>query len=428
MNKFIHLNQYEKPLAFESKKAMWYASPFGDTYRPILPQGSNSATAPILKQQQYDQTNISGTLGGVNDYNRINMVGYNSPTKSVLPAATTTTNKTNNTSSAPRQTGLDPHINPSTGLWDDNYFASQQTANQDDSALINEMYNSSYDYLNKVEQNLRGQLPGTLETLNQDYNLNNKILGDANKANSAQLNFQGEQAAQADTTQEAKIRRLYNELRMGYNQRFGGSTSAGGAASEISNVEQQRQTGQLAQQFNNTQQVLAQKKEELETNFQNTSQKLLQAKQQAIQQANQDFSNKLLEIAGNRTQIDQQKALAKYQALVDLKNKIFTIDQQNKQFEQTLKLNKENMAMQLDYYQKTGGAATTAGTNAGTNFTTGLQQPTSGLTVQGLQQGFQSGGLTPLQGSISSKDPYAQLQGQVSSNNSFDYLKQLGLS
>lgn len=311
--------------------------------------------------------------------------------------------------------------------WDDNLKAQLENSLRDTNAEIENAYKSSYDYFNQAEGNLRSQLPGTLQSIEGNYGVNSKMLTDQNSANSATLNEQTNQAGISTEQQAAQIRRLYNELRMGYGQRFGGATSAGQAASEISNVEQQRQTGKLAQSYSDTVRQIGVQKMEIDQKFQNSMLQLQQQKQDAITQANQDFQNNMLKITQARAETDTAKSQARLSALMDYRNKIFTIEQQNQQFAQTLAAQKQAADLQLQQYQQTAGTGLNNATTAFNQYQQSLTQPTSNLTVEGLNQGFQSGGLT-LSG-YKTKDPYEGLAGPMTQQkSSYDYLKQSGLS
>ena len=66
----------------------------------------------------------------------------------------------------PAPTGLDPHVNPSTGLWDDNYFASKQKGGGIDSGAITGAINSGYDaYFNQLNDIMNSNLPQQQQTL-----------------------------------------------------------------------------------------------------------------------------------------------------------------------------------------------------------------------------------------------------------------------
>lgn len=386
--------------------------------------GSNLSGNSIISPVPASQTSslAKGTGGTVNGFNTKGVLGdavsvYNPPAPQPAPAPSG--GGSNNGGLTLRQQmerGLIP--------WDDNKLNSQGPSQDEINKQINDAYGSSYDYLNKVEQNLRDQLPSTLNSLNANYDLNAKMLGDQNTNNVNQLNDQVNQANIGKETQTAQIRRLYNELGQGYNQRFGGSTSAGQAASEIANVEQQRQTGQLAQKYNDTVRQIGIQQANIQQTYQDSLLKLQQQKQDSITQANQDFQNKLLSIAQNRAELDTNKAQARLSALLDLRNKVFAIEQQNTQFQQTLEAQRQAAQLQLQQYAATATNGLGTANNAYSDYQNSLTTPTSNL------QAKSSGGAeaNPLTGSISTsyKDPYANLIGSIApQKSSYDYMSGL---
>ena len=170
----------------------------------------------------------------------------------------------------------------------------------------------------------------------------------------------------------------------------------GQAASEIANVEQQRQTGQLAQKYGDTVKQIQMQQADVQQKYNNGLLQLQQQKQQAISQAQQDFTNNLLQITQARAQTDQAKAQAKLSALMDLRNKVFSIEQQNIQFQQALKAQTQGAQQQLTDYANSVASNISGGQNA-TNTFTSSPYAQSGLQVSDNNGGMQD---AQLQGSI----------------------------
>lgn len=86
----------------------------------------------------------------------------------------------------PTPTGLDPHINPATGAWDDNFFASQRSAAQDSNSALLSSLNTEYD---RNAENLSGQLDflGTQKG-NSLSELDTAFTGTENQVKSAKTN------------------------------------------------------------------------------------------------------------------------------------------------------------------------------------------------------------------------------------------------
>lgn len=266
--------------------------------------------------------------------------------------------------------GQDPHINPATGTWDDNYFASRQQQNQPSGpseADLNAVYDPSMQYLNQAESQVRTDYPNVLDSAQKAYETAIAELQGNKQKNLTTIGESSIKAGQQKEDALTSARRLYDQLRTGYQQRFGGSTSAGQAASEIASAEQQRQMGLTTRQYTDTMRQIDQQKVQLDTDYKTGVAKLEQNKQMAITQATSDFQNKLLSITQNRTQVESAKAQAKLQALQDLRNQVFTINQQNTQFQQTLEAQRQaglqDVQNFLAKFNIAGGAAGTAATN-----------------------------------------------------------------
>lgn len=236
--------------------------------------------------------------------------------------------------------------------------ADAQAGQGEANALIDQSYNEGNNYLNQAESQLRQDFPSVLEEAQKQYEAVIAQLTGNKQANLTTVGNNEIAAGQQKEDALSQARRLYDELRRGYQQRFGGATSAGQAASEISAVEQQRQMGKVTQDYGNTIRQVEQQKQQIETDFQNSQLQLQQQKDSAINQANRDFQQKLLQITQSRTQLAQDKANARLGALQDLRNKIFTINQQNLQFQQSLEAQKQQSQIELNSYMAKLGAST----------------------------------------------------------------------
>jgi hypothetical protein len=241
--------------------------------------------------------------------------------------------------------------------------APQGPSQEDINREIDNAYNGSFDYLNQAESAVRADHPNALKAAEEQFLASQ---GQLQVGKNSSLNSLGQQETQGTRRKEDALsaaRRLYDEVSRGAMQRFGGSSSAGQAASELQGREAQRSFGDIGQNFNDFVQVIGQKKQEVEDMFQSNVQQLMVVKNQAINEANRDFQNKLLEIANNRAQIGQAKAQARLGALQDLRNKVYAIDMQNKQFEQSLALQRSQSLASLNAYTQTTNQATQTGQN-----------------------------------------------------------------
>lgn len=266
---------------------------------------------------------------GWNDYNAAladyKATGKNPGDSSSGGGGTTTTKYTSLTNDPRATTVLNtPEVRnefEQSGLNIDQYLAE-----------IDKEYANSANFLNEQEAAIRADQPGIEKNItNQADLLRNKAYTQKEDAQSA-------------------ARRLYNELQMGYRQRFGGASSAGEAAQALTANEQQRQ---MAQNNRTYQEAVAQV--DLSAN-------------QAIQSAQSEFRNQLLTISQNRTQLESEKLQARRQALSDLSDKVFQIQQQRETFKQNLQLMQEQARLQNE-----------------SNLSSLTTNPTSGLTYNNQQ-------------------------------------------
>ncbi len=251
-------------------------------------------------------------------------------------------------------------------------------------ADINAIYQPQAEYLNQQQQQLEGQLPSVLAQADADFALLQQEL-----SGNRQKNLGTVQESQISATMRkedvlAAARRLYDQLRRGYQQRFGGSTSAGQASSEIASAEQQRQMGLTERQYGDTTRQIEQQRQGIETDYQTGNMKLLQGKQQAIAKVQSDFQNQISTIQSNRAMLESAKAQAKLTALENLRNQVFAINQQATQFAQTLEaqrqaslLDVQNYTAKLNMYgQNAAGATGAFGSGTTTTPTSTLQATT----------------------------------------------------
>lgn len=272
------------------------------------------------------------------------MVTGNGQTNSTNTNVNTSTN-VNTTPSAPRDTELDQLAkmdrNPPQEQRYQELLRQQRESQGASDADLNAIYQPQIDYLGKAESNLNTDYQSALSQIGDNYNVNSQLLGDQKTSAIGQMDLQGTQAGQRKEDALSSARRLYDELRRGYQQRFGGSTSAGQAATELSSVEQQRQQGLTVRDYNSLMNEVGYRKADIEKEYSNKVLQIKTQKDSALLQAQSDFNSKILEIARNRSEVESAKAQAKLSALMDLRNKSFAIQQQTLAFEQNLALQKQ---------------------------------------------------------------------------------------
>lgn len=298
-------------------------------------------------------------------------------------------------------------------LYDTQASKRAEEAARQQQAEIDNLYSGSFDYLNQAEQAVRADYPSALAEAESIYNTNSSTLG-----NSKQTALQGldQQKTKATGTYENALadgRRMFQEQQIGNVQRFGGSSSAGQALSEIQSREQARQFGQTNRQYTDVVNQVETQRGNVDREYQTGVLQLEQQKQSSITQANRDFQNKLLQIANNRAQIGQAKAEARLQALQQLRNEVLAIEQQNKQFAQTLELQRQQALLQLGNF----GTAAGAGVSNATGAVGGFQPSITSSANPGIGLGTQTSSNQPqFTGAIGRRDEQ-QYTGAIGSSS-----------
>lgn len=363
------------------------AQPIGDTTKtqPIVDAYNQQSNSTLFNQ---NQTTFPGGLVGNTQY------GPPAPT---TPAPVYKPGTADNTN-ASRISGVNPtaaDVNPAdrdawaiqrgfTG-WN-NYLdslRSQGPSEADIQAQIDAAYNPTMDYLNQ-NVNYVGQAKTAAEQqAAADLAANQAQLGTQRESTLGQLATQGRGVQTQKEDALATARRLFTELQRGNMQRFGGATSAGQAASEIQGAEAQRQFGGIGRQANEAFQNIEQAKTDVENQYQSGLLQLKQGQQQALAKIQNDFTNAIMQINNMRAQTEQQKGVAKLQALQNLRQEALQLQSQATQYEQQLNLMREQQKLSIDQYAKTIGAAGTSGTNAYQTYSTQSGQTPSFSQVSG---------------------------------------------
>lgn len=280
-------------------------------------------------------------------------------TKPVTPAKTTTTTSTTKPTAtvATQQQPAQPAF----------YSGNMPTGpSADEMAQIESAYGSGMDYLSQVEGRLRPEYQSALQEAESIYGTQAQALGGQKQQAQTQLQEQATKGQQAYESALAQARQTYEQLQRGYQQRFGGASSAGQAASEIANVERLRQQGA---NYRTLQDVNRQVQAGLQSVDQQYNQSLLQLEQNKIaaqNQARRDFNDKLSQIDAQRAQLGQNKAAQKLQALQNLRQQVLQIEAENRNFQNTLTLQREQARQALETYKaqlSAGAGATVATTN-----------------------------------------------------------------
>lgn len=334
----------------------------------------------------------------------------NNSSGQVLGASTSTGGGSNNRPGFDMNNykGWDPAAAYQDYLANPNKFANQGPSQDDLMRQINEAYSGSENYLNQAEGALRADYPSALAEAESIFNTNKSTLEGQKATAGENLTSQQNKATQTKENALADARRMYQEQQIGATQRFGGSSSAGQAFSELQSREQARQFGQTNRQYTDVVNQIETQRNQVEREFQTGVLQLEQQKQSAISTAQRDFQNKLLQISNSRAMIGQAKAEAKLGALQQLRNEIFAIEQQNTQFQQQLQLMREQAMMQTQNYGGVTSGAVSAGANAANAYNPMIASQYS-ATAQPQQQAPQP----QMTGSISRRPEEEQQGGNL---------------
>jgi len=114
--------------------------PTPTTPRYIVQAQQKATTQPVAmnypKSGKYSESYFTGPQLGIDAYNASQP--QSQPTQPTQPTK-------------PTNTGLDPHINPSTGFWDDNYYAATHQGSGDQYSALRNDISSAWDaYINSL--------------------------------------------------------------------------------------------------------------------------------------------------------------------------------------------------------------------------------------------------------------------------------------
>ncbi len=270
---------------------------------------------------------------------------------------------------------------------------------------VDEQFSPIFGIYDQAESNLNQQYPGLISEAEAQAKASRGLLDNSKLSAQDLLSTQKQSAIQGGQNQTADQRRTLQELTQANRQRFGGSSSAGQAASEIQGREFQRNTFQIGQQTQNALQQVEQKRLEVDRTYQSSLQQLEVNTQKAKNDLQRSFQDKLLEINSGRANTASQKAAARMEALQQLRNEAYQIDMAKMQFAQQLQMQREANAAQLEAATK----QFTSGVNTNT-YTPTQSAPEAQSTVTTNQNDISQavGQITP------QRQEEEQLTGQMS--------------
>lgn len=267
-------------------------------------------------------------------------------------------------------------------------YGSQEEYNR----LIDEAYNPQIDSLNEQANNLNLGQTSALEQAQTAFNTQQSLASGQLGTAQSQLGEIGVKGQSAYESALAQARSVYDQLQRGYQQRFGGSSSAGQAATEIGNVERLKQQGQSYKQLQDVNRQVEMGKQEAQKTYDQNILQLQQNKDKAIADVQADFRDKLAQINASRGMVESAKAQAKLQALQGLRQQVLQVQQQETSFRQQLEMQKQQNQMALDTYAK---QLAMQNQSTGTNTASTINALGQKITAPNAQVQYAASGVNP---------------------------------
>lgn len=262
---------------------------------------------------------------------------------------------------------------------------------------INGQFDPTINYLNQAADVSNQSYQGAQNDINNQYGVGVSNINNQFASGNQQLDTSATQAGQRKEDAQNAASRLYNDMLLGYKQRFGSGSSAGQGASELLGRETQSQFGNIQKSYSDAMGQITSLKSDL-TNKTNLALQTLQSqKDQYLNSARDQFNAQMNQINQNKAQAESDKATARLDLLQQLRNQVNAINLQDLQFKQQLAAAHQGYASQIDQYTQqvlqniTGGNTALQGLQ--NNTTT---NPTSPLAIGGAQTSGVSTGPAPV--------------------------------
>lgn len=241
--------------------------------------------------------------------------------------------------------------------------------------LINDAYNARMGDLNSQEGTLNNQQGSIVSDINSSADTSKNSLTSNLAQSQSQIDQSGAQGGQRKEDALSAARRLYSELSMGGQQRFGGASSAGEAYSALTGRELQRNNQQITTDYNAFMGQVSQARQTVQAKYDDAVAQLENQRQLALNQAQRDFQDKISQINSLKSQAAGDKASQQMQALQNLRNQVYNINLATAQNNQNIQQFKTQAETELQnatqaFSTQTGnaqGGLNSFSTNASTN-------------------------------------------------------------
>lgn len=259
-----------------------------------------------------------------------------------------------------------------------------------ESDLINTEYNNRINDLNSqsdvanrnygsIQGDINSQAAGTANTLNSNFNQSN-----------AGLDLTTQQGGQRHQDALSAARRLYNDLMMGGQQRFGGASSAGEAYGALTGRQLQQNNQSIDSQFNDFNNQIGLARTNIKAKYDDAIAQNEQQKNLALNQAYRDFQDQISQLNSLKNQAGSDKAAQQLAALQNLRNQIYNINIATAQNSQAVNNLRTQAEANLQDAMTKFGQSTAGAQTAQTAFNTNTQAPTNNLAFGGTPHASQS--------------------------------------
>ena len=292
--------------------------------------------------------------------------------------------------------------NPSQQTELDNILASLNQGQSASGGEIDSIFNPLLSSVDQFQSNLESQKPGLIAEAEAQAKQSQDVLAGNRDQSNTLLGQQSTDTENLRRSNEAQQRQTFQELGQANAARFGGSSSAGQAASELQGREFQRSTASNNREAQVAIRKINNQKMEVERTFQNKTAELINNLVQAKNGIQRTFQDKMAEINSERGRLNSEKAQAKISAIAEFRNSIFKVNLQKAQFEQDMALQRQQ---DLQYLNQASDSY--------------LNSFNSGQDATNQYGGYQTPGISKIQGSSATDPRYANYNptGQISSKD-----------
>jgi len=207
---------------------------------------------------------------------------------------------------------------------------------EDFSQLISDQYAPALGALGEIETGLRSSNTKNLEDVNTSFGEGEQSVNRQQKELEDSLASQGVSLQKSGQSAYSEALRNLNGLFQTMASRFGSGSSTGGAAGEIIGQEFLRNQGKMRESLTQGEQALSQESTKVKSYIADKVTQLGQWKREAIRSIDENFQNKMSEIAMRRGDIEANKTRDRIALLQDSVQRARDIQTRDQEFKQGL--------------------------------------------------------------------------------------------